>query len=308
MDTPKAPPLLRRFVVGVVLTANVAVVGLATSSASVPAGTAAPSGVAASPVPNLPLIGASPSPSPTPTSSPKPSASGPRTAPPQDRWALIVGVTDYRSPVKDTVAGAQDARVVRDTLLRAGWRSDHIRILTDGQATGKALQDGLSWLIARSSASTFTLFHYSGHVKQRDGREYLWPVDNAFYSDTSLTAAIKGLRGNSWTNIAGCEAGGFNEGLASKQRLFTASSDVSEKSYEYPEWKMSVWTGVLWDQALRRKQADLNGDRVVTVQEAFRWGAPRAAQITKNQRPYGPQHPEMFGGSGALRLDAPSIG
>ena len=304
MDLRTASPLLRRIAVGVVLTANVAVVGLTTSSASGP-GPAAPAGVMASPLPRLPLIGPSPSPSPSPKPSPKPSPAAPPTVPPQDRWALLVGVTDYRSPVHDTVGGAQDAKVVRDTLLRAGWRSDHIRILTDGQATGKALQDGLSWLIARSSASTFSVFHYSGHVKQRDGHEYLWPVDNAFYSDTSLATAMKRVRGNSWTSISGCEAGGFNDGLASRNRLFTASSDVYEKSYEYPEWKMSVWTGVLWDQGLRRKQSDLNRDGIITVQEAFKWGAPRATQITKNQRPHGPQHPELFGGYGAWRLDAP---
>src|SRR5687768_2269064 len=69
-------PLLRRFLVGVVLTANVAVVGLATSSAAGPAGPAVPSGVAASPLPDLPLLGASPSPSPSPKPSPKPSPTG----------------------------------------------------------------------------------------------------------------------------------------------------------------------------------------------------------------------------------------
>lgn len=297
----------RRLLVLGVVALNVGVVGLASSSGSTTASGSAAQ-LAAGPLPTLEPIFPSASPSPSPKPKPSAKPAGPKIAPPQDRWALLVGVTNYRSPVKDTVAGAQDVAVVRDTLLRNGWRADRIRVLTDGAATGRALQNGLSWLINNSSGSTFSLFHYSGHVKQRNGQEYLWPVDNAFYSDTSLAIAMKAVRGTSWTNIAGCEAAGFNDGLSSTKRLFTGSSGVTEKSYEYPQWRMSVWTGVLWDQGLRDRNGDINRDGKVTVQEAFRWGAPRAATITKNQRPYGPQHPEIAGGNGALRLDAPVVG
>ncbi len=255
---------------------------------------------AAGPLPSVEPI--FPSASPTPTATAKPQR---RVAAPGERWALIVGVTDYRSPVHDTVAGAADARVVRDVLLRNGWRADHIRLLTDGAATGQAVRDGLAWLAERSGPETFSLVHYSGHVKQRDGHEYLWPVDNAFVSDTALVQAMRRVQGVSWTSISGCEADGFDDGLSGPTRLFTASSEVDEKSYEYPEWGMSVWTGVLWDQGLRDRQGDSNGDGRVSVQEATRWGAPRAAAITDRQRPYGPQHPQLAGRTTPLYLDAP---
>ncbi|MCA1719915.1 MAG: caspase family protein [Actinobacteria bacterium] len=251
-----ASGLLRRALVGAVLLANVAVVGVATSFAS--------------------------------------STSAPAVVAPAVRAAVP--------------APAAPAAPAAPTLLRAGWRSDHIRVLTDNAATGKALQDGLTWLIGHSSASTASVFHYSGHVKQRDGHEYLWPVDNAFYSDSSVTQAMRAVRGTSWTSIAGCEAAGFDDGLADRNHLFSASSASYEKSYEYPDWKMSVWTGVLWDQGLRKGAGDTNADGHVTVQEAVNWGAPRAAQITKDQRPHGPQHPYIAGGNGALRLDAPVVG
>ncbi len=308
------------------LLAHTAILGVAASyaatstgprTASPPATTSASSGAVVSQgasADDYPVLKAGPLPSlqpifPTASPSPKPTPTTPaaRTAAPQDRWALIVGITDYRSPVHDTVAGASDARLVRDVLLRNGWRSDHIRVLTDGAATARALTDGLDWLAGRSGPGTFSLFHYSGHVKQRDGHEYLWPVDNGFLSDSSLVAAMKAVRGRSWTSIAGCEAAGFNDGLASAQRLFTASSAVDEKSYEHPDWDLSVWTGVLWSQGLRDKQADGDGDGRVSVQDAARWGAPRAAAITDRQRPYGPQHPVLAGGGSPLYLDAPAL-
>ncbi len=298
LDPRRARGRRLRLVLVAALVGQIGVLGVAVSQADPAAGVGTR---AAGPLPTLQPI------FPTASPSPQPPAAVARTAPPQDRWALIVGITDYRSPVHDTVAGAADAALVRDVLLRSGWRSDHIRVLTDGAATARALTDGLDWLAARSGPDRFSLFHYSGHVKQRSGHEYLWPVDNGFVSDTSFVAAMKAVRGRSWTSIAGCEAAGFNDGLASAQRLFTASSAPDEKSYEHPDWDLSVWTGVLWQQGLRDKLADSDGNGRVSVQDAARWGAPRAAAITDRQRPYGPQHPELAGGGSPLYLDAPAL-
>jgi hypothetical protein len=261
-------------------------------------------------VPALPApLGPSPSPSPKPKSSPTPASkpAPPPTAAPQDRWALIVGVTNYRGNVKDTRGGANDARLVRDVLLRHGWRSDRIRILTDGQATGRAVSDGISWLQRNSSRRTFSFFHYSGHVKQKNGHEYLWPVDNAYIVDTEISRVLRAVRGTAWTNISGCEAGGFDEGLSSSRHLFTASSNVTEKSYEDPKTGYSVWTGMVFAEGLRDKKADRDGDGGVSVNEALQYAGPRAKTYTRNQRPHGPQTPEWRGGNGSLNLSAPRI-
>lgn len=263
------------------------------------------------PVPYLPVVNPSPKPkpkpSPTPSSSPAPRTPPPPTAAPADRWALIVGITDYRGKVQDTVGGANDARLVRDVLLRNGWRNDRIRILTDGQATGKAVSEGISWLQRNSSSKTFSFFHYSGHVKQKNGREFLWPVDNAYLADTEVSRVLKANAGTSWTNISGCEAGGFDEGLSSPRHLFTASSTVTEKSYEDPRTTYSVWTGMLFDEGMRDKKGDADGDGGVSVNEAFDYAAPRARAYTQQQRPYGPQSPLRRGGTGSLNLAAPRI-
>ena len=263
---------------------------------------------ASDPLPPLPYpLGPSPSPTPKPAPKPSPKAPPPPTAAPQDRWALVVGVTAYRGNVKDTVGGANDARLVRDVLLRNGWRSDRIRILTDDAATGKAVSEGISWLQRNSSSRTFSMFHYSGHVKQKNGHEYLWPVDNAYIVDTEVARVLKAVRGTAWTNISGCEAGGFDEGLSSARHLFTGSSHVTEKSYEDRGTGYSVWSGMLFDEGLRKKAGDQDGDGGVSVNEAFQYAAPRARTYTRNQRPHGPQTPQWSGGSGSLNLAAPRI-
>lgn len=220
----------------------------------------------------------------------------PPTIPPRDRWALIIGVGEYGGRVHDTVGGAGDAAAVRTALIKAGWRPDHITVLTDRRATRTAVEAGLAWLVGRSSDRTFTLFHYSGHVKQAGGREYLWPTDSALISDRTVAAQLRRIRGRAWLDFAGCEAGGFDERLATKLRLVTGSSKVTEKSYEYPAWRQSVWTGLLFGRGLDRRRADTNADQRVTVGEAISYARRRATQITTGQRPYGAQRPYMKGG------------
>jgi len=238
-------------------------------------------------VPVEPSLG----PPPGPQHDPVPKA----FAPPDKRFAFLVGVTDYRSPTKDTIAGANDVRFIRSMLLAAGWLPQNIKMVTNKAATGTATRSGLAWLVARSKPGTFTLFHFSGHVKQVGGREKLWPYDRDFVTDLELARLIKKGTGKTWVDIAGCEGGGFIEDLPSSRVLVSASSKVTQKSYEYPPWGESVWTGLVWDMALGQGQADANRDGRTVVGEALRYATYYAQAITLYQRPYGRQTPQVFG-------------
>lgn len=231
----------------------------------------------------------------------------PGTAAPRhgvERFAVVIGISKYKSPTKATVGGAGDAAVVRETLLRSGFRSENIVTLVDGGATLDASRNAMRWLVERSREDTFTVFHFSGHVKlasndpDRDGEkvdEQLWFADNRFMVDREFVETLRGLRGDSWVNVAGCEAAGFDDGLSSPRRLVTASSQEPEKSYERPDWGQSVFVGLLIDQGILQGRADANGDRHVAIQEAFAYAAERAPAMTRSQS-YGPQHPYIAGG------------
>ncbi len=179
-----------------------------------------------------------------------------------------------------------------------------IRVLTDSAATAGAIRAGLSWLVEHSGPTSLSVFHYSGHVKQVGSTEYLWPHDNSFIADTDLAASLRQLKGQAWVDISGCEAAGFDEGISSPTRLFTASSRADEKSYEIPDMRHSVFTLLEVTQAMVAAQGDANRDGRVSVQEAFAYAASRAPQITAGEA-QGPQHPVMAGGDGSpLFLDA----
>jgi hypothetical protein len=224
-----------------------------------------------------------------------------------ERWALLVGVNDYAGRTHDTVGAVGDATDLRDALLRAGWRNDHIRVLLDRRASAGAIRDGLAWLASHASARSFTVFHYSGHVKQmggdrdRDGEatdEYLWGADNRFVADGELAQRIRPMAGRVWVDIAGCEGGGFDDGISSRTKLFTASSRESEKSYEQPKWRNSVFSGLLVDQAMLHGAAGKGGDGRVSIQRAFGHAQREAPKVTARTS-RGPQHPVMRGGDGS---------
>jgi hypothetical protein len=218
-----------------------------------------------------------------------------RFAPPEARWALLVGITDYHSPTHDTLAGAQDVAFIRAYLLSAGWRSDHIKVLTNKRANGKAFRAGLQWLASKSTPGTFSLFHYSGHVKQEGGHEKLWPYDRKFISDTELSSVLKPTQGKLWVDIAGCEAAGFMEDLPSERVLVSTSSKRTQKSYEHPDWGESVWVGLLWDAGMNQRLADADKNGVVVMGEALRFAKYWAQVVTFYQRPHGRQTPQFAG-------------
>lgn len=231
-------------------------------------------------------------PPPGPQLDPRPE----RVAAPQDRYAFLAGVTDYRPPTVDTIGGANDVRSFAELLVESGWLPQNIRVVVDGQVTGAALREGMDWLADRGRPGTFTLFHWSGHVKQLGGgTEALWPVDRDWVRDRDVAASLSRVRGRMWVDIAGCEAGSFLPGLPNDRVLVSASSRDVEKSYEYPDWGKSVWTGLVLDLAIRQRGADADGDGRVTMGEALRYSAYYAQSITWLQRPYGKQTPQVEG-------------
>ncbi len=231
-------------------------------------------------------------PPPGPQNDPRPL----RTAAPADRYAFLVGVTDYRPPTKDTIGSANDVAFIAGQLTANGWLPQNIRVITNGQVTGAAIREGMAWLAQKSVPGTFALFHYSGHVKQKGGtREALWPVDRAFVDDRDVTAALSKAQGRLWVDIAGCEAGSFMDGLPSERVLFSGSSKGTEKSYEYPRWAMSVWSGLLFDVGLRQKDADADKNGRTTIGETLRYSQYYAQAITLGQKPYGRQTPQFAG-------------
>ncbi len=233
-------------------------------------------------------------------------------APAAEKWALVIGINDYAGRTVDTIGSVGDAQDVTKALRDNGWPADHIITLLDGEATAAKIRAGMRFLVEKSSPTSFSVFHYSGHTKQFDGvpdaegaDEYLWSALNEFISDNEFTHEMRAVRGRLWANVSNCESAGFDDGFSGPEKLFTAASMEDEKGYEEPAWNRSVFTGLMVSEGILKGSGDANGDKRVSLDEAFAYAEKIAPQMTANEKPYGAQHPYRAGGGGEWFLSAP---
>ncbi|MHC1744815.1 MAG: caspase domain-containing protein [Syntrophobacteraceae bacterium] len=90
------------------------------------------------------------------------------------RRAVLVGINDYRG-ISDLRGCINDVTNMRDILRNyLGFTNTEIRVVTDNRATKAGILSRLKWLVSKSKAGDFLVFHYSGHgsqIRDRDGDE-----------------------------------------------------------------------------------------------------------------------------------------
>jgi hypothetical protein len=76
--------------------------------------------------------------------------------------ALLVGINKYRKyPLRGCV---NDIAAMKDLLVELyGFSADNIRVITDRDATMKAVVENLGWLAQGGSDPAVRVFHYAGH-------------------------------------------------------------------------------------------------------------------------------------------------
>ena len=235
------------------------------------------------------------------------------SVPASNYWALLIGINDYAGSTRDNVGSYQDARDLRKYLLSLGWQSDHIALIANRDATASRIIQGIRWLASKTNSSSVVVFHYAGHEKplrtSSDGDNEkrdvaLWVADNKLITDGRLGKEMGRVRAaKMWIDLAVCRAGGFSDaGMIRSGRVLTFSSPESELSYEDPSLKHSVFGWYLIMEGLRQRLGDLNGDGVVTVEEAFKYSRPHVIDRTS-----GRQHPKITDKlSGQLNLRPPA--
>jgi uncharacterized caspase-like protein/Tfp pilus assembly protein PilF len=91
-------------------------------------------------------------------------AKGSRTI--RDKWALVIGISNYKDPTINLKYSAKDARDFRDFLVNnAHFAPDHVRLLTDEKATKKNIEEcyGDKWLPHVAAPEDLVVLYFSGH-------------------------------------------------------------------------------------------------------------------------------------------------
>ncbi len=110
-----------------------------------------------------------------------------------ERWALIIGVDNYQKDISPLHGSVNDAKALRDTLVRyAGFPESQIILMTtdspdaDMQPTRGNVLDALDKLSRQVSENGLLLFSFSGHGLSIGADAFIVPSDGKIYQSADL--------------------------------------------------------------------------------------------------------------------------
>lgn len=208
-------------------------------------------------------------------------------------WALVVGIGKYAEYPEDNRPDMiLEANDFRNLLLQSPWWSaDHIKILTAENATRSNILAGFRWLIQMASTDDVVVVYLSTHgmyltfdIPPRDEAdsqdEFLIPYwgfayNTSFITDDTINIQLNQLKSNNVCLIVdSCYAGGFNDHWkllksAPEQHRVTLMGSCEDEEAISGGFAPYLIDGL-------RGYADMNGDGIVTAEEAFNYSQPRA--------------------------------
>lgn len=232
-----------------------------------------------------------------------------------EKWAAIIGVSDYAAADLDLRFAHRDAEAVRDVLVqRAGFSRERVRLLTNQEATVKALRSLLFTWLANTQPEDLIMIFLAGHGVQDAAR----PENYYFLAHDSRLEDLGGTALPMWDladamdyTIGGrriivladtCHSGAvpiggegnlnfFNRYLEmqakKKGRLVLTASQSHERSLESTKHLHGIFTHALL-RGLGGAADDNPADGVVTVAELVDF-----LRVTVPAESRGEQHPSF---------------
>ncbi|GLZ28018.1 hypothetical protein Lesp02_02080 [Lentzea sp. NBRC 105346] len=96
-----------------------------------------------------------------------------------NRWAVIVGISDYRDDNLTLKFAHQDAQALYDFLLTpagGGFAAERVRLLVDGDATTHEVTRAIRVFLAATKPEDLVLLYFACHGAPDPGRRYPAPV------------------------------------------------------------------------------------------------------------------------------------
>jgi hypothetical protein len=232
-------------------------------------------------------------------------ASSPARAqsPPPHRYAVVVGANKAMPGRRDLRYAHNDAQEVADTLIRvAGYAYDDVNVLLDPDPP--QVLAALDAVLARGRRDddAILFFYYSGHADT----EALYPNGRALPLEALRRrlddervgvrlGIIDACRGGGWTGAKGLTPAppfpvDWPAPVSNRGSVLIASSSGWEDAHESETLRGSFFTHH-WNSGLRGA-ADLNGDGVVTANEAFDYAQGLTVRDTALVAEV-PQHPSF---------------
>jgi len=217
-----------------------------------------------------------------------PKNNGPEPDPSVDKWAVVIGISDYRGKQYDLQYCDDDAQDMYNYLIAKGYPEGNIKLLLDGDAKAKKIMAAIDWLNSWEGSDSEVVFFYSGHGTTYDGYndgdteytdETIVSADLYLILDGQLRAKFSDFDSQKISfTFDSCYSGGMND-LSGTGRVITTACGEEELSWETSDLQHGVFTYYFMEGL----------SAYHNVEDAYADAEPNVIDYTSNN-----QHPKLF--------------
>lgn len=190
---------------------------------------------------------------------------------PPQKWALLIGIADYRGSSSDLWHPDEDALEMKAELLEYGYPEANIKVLLNKKATASAISAAIDWLISNESPGDEVVFFYSGHGCrvsddwdsdiEADGLdEGIVSHDLYGITDGYLKTKFAAVESTDFALLFGsCHSGGMfddNDDLQGSGRVIAAACAADQYGWDYLYLDNTLWGYWFVDMGLLQNNAD----------------------------------------------------
>lgn len=233
---------------------------------------------------------------------------------PEDKWAVIIGISDYEGTANDLWNPANDAMEMKQALtVKYGFLESNIKMLLDSEATAGAIVGAIDWLAANEGPNSTVVFFFCGHgYRVADSKgwdndvevdrydECIVSHDMYAITDGYLRQKFSAFETQKFALVFGsCYSGGMfdtlNVDLQAPGRVICSACKANQYGWDYLLLGNTLFGYYFVDEAILQGLAEglhVSGDGV-SMEEALDYAYPR---VTAEQPRSQPQIYDGFAG------------
>jgi len=226
---------------------------------------------------------------------------GPKPNPSVNKWAVVIGISDYLGTQNDLEYCDDDARDMYNYLLAKGYPAGSIKLLLDSEANASAIISAIDWLKFWENESSEVVFFYSGHGSWYNGYndgdteyrdEAIVSADLYLILDGQLRQRFSTFESRKISFIFdSCFSGGMDDlvgawtGATINGRVVVAACGEKQYSYDGTSTQQNGVFTYFYMQGLNVKN---------TIEGAFAYAAPLAHDFVATQYHHAHMDPQMY--------------
>lgn len=212
------------------------------------------------------------------------------------KWALIIGIADYKGTGSDLWHPDEDAKEMYSELTKQqGYPKQNVKLLTNRGATASAISAAISWLVASEKAGDEVVFFYSGHgLSAPDSDDWDSDAESDGYDEMIVSYDFYGLP-DGWLKqkfaaiestkfalmFGSCNSGGMfddDNDLQGAGRIIASACRADQYGWDYLSLGNTLWGYYFVDEALLDNRAG-------SIEAAHAYAYPRVTAQQPDSQP-----------------------